>query len=220
MCVALHHWYFNPRLREGGDRLEQLAYIQRVISIHASAREATLSFGFPPFALLFQSTPPRGRRQREIGLQHRMCSNFNPRLREGGDQELVNAIATNSDFNPRLREGGDSANDVKAIPASQFQSTPPRGRRHLAIKMLVYLWRFQSTPPRGRRRIRKRIIRTQSFRFQSTPPRGRRPLIFVLSTNTGRFQSTPPRGRRPFVQTDVRRRSDFNPRLREGGDAP
>ena len=60
--------YFNPRLREGGDRLEQLAYIQRVISIHASAREATLSFGFPPFALLFQSTPPRGRRPSSMAI--------------------------------------------------------------------------------------------------------------------------------------------------------
>ena len=176
MCVALHHWYFNPRLREGGDLVLWLPALCFAISIHASAREATEGDWFTTSNVLeFQSTPPRGRRP---GVSERNCNK------------------------------------------QRFQSTPPRGRRHLAIKMLVYLWRFQSTPPRGRRRIRKRIIRTQSFRFQSTPPRGRRPLIFVLSTNTGRFQSTPPRGRRPFVQTDVRRRSDFNPRLREGGDAP
>ena len=133
VCVALHHWYFNPRLREGGDRLEQLAYIQRVISIHASAREATLSFGFPPFALLFQSTPPRGRRQREIGLQHRMCSNFNPRLREGGDLSYLSFLRTQGDFNPRLREGGDataengyeSGEDI-SIHASAREATFPR----------------------------------------------------------------------------------------------
>ena len=33
--------YFNPRLREGGDKLSELTAEQGLISIHASAKEAT-----------------------------------------------------------------------------------------------------------------------------------------------------------------------------------
>ena len=34
-------YYFNPRLREGGDKGEYASDFTEVISIHASAREAT-----------------------------------------------------------------------------------------------------------------------------------------------------------------------------------
>ena len=33
--------------------------------------------------------------------------NFNPRLREGGDEYLDGVCVVTVDFNPRLREGGD-----------------------------------------------------------------------------------------------------------------
>ncbi len=54
---------FNPRLREGGDPWPRT--VQHYI-------------------LLFQSTPPRGRR-RGIGPKRHLRPSFNPRLREGGD---------------------------------------------------------------------------------------------------------------------------------------
>ena len=54
------------------------------ISIHASAREATI----------FRCPTP--------GHNH-----FNPRLREGGDAEKLLQGQSAFDFNPRLREGGD-----------------------------------------------------------------------------------------------------------------
>jgi len=56
--------------------------------------------------------------------------------------------------------------------------------------------------------------------FQSTPPRGRR--LFPLSgpSSTGKFQSTPPRGRRHGEMGRETEDRCFNPRLREGGDAP
>ena len=55
---------------------------------------------------------------------------------------------------------------------------------------------FQSTPPRGRRLVSP-DVRDRELQFQSTPPRGRRLLL---------LPSFPPIS------------SDFNPRLREGGD--
>ena len=65
-------FYFNPRLREGGDGAIRGA-IKDVtsISIHASAKEATPAKLLPVLPVVFQSTPPRRRRQRrciQMGL--------------------------------------------------------------------------------------------------------------------------------------------------------
>ena len=58
--------YFNPRLREGGDEVNAFVdEIPGMISIHASAREATY-FGAGTGSSLVD---------------------FNPRLREGGDRK-------------------------------------------------------------------------------------------------------------------------------------
>ena len=57
---------FNPRLREGGDYRFSIQIQQLLISIHASAKEATLNS-----AVLVN-----------------WC-NFNPRLREGGDIDAI-----------------------------------------------------------------------------------------------------------------------------------
>ena len=77
---------------------------------------------------------------------------------------------------------------------------------------------FQSTPPRGRRRIMLAPADVEGV-FQSTPPRGRRQNLLPKRHEPGKFQSTPPRGRRRTTPScHCRRRRDFNPRLREGGD--
>ena len=56
--------FFNPRLREGGDICDFfLFYHRRNFSIHASAKEATVSYSTSTFVPYhFQSTPPRRRR--------------------------------------------------------------------------------------------------------------------------------------------------------------
>ena len=54
---------FNPRLREGGDKFIRCANICMDVSIHASAKEATDA----------------------DGIIKRFKGSFNPRLREGGD---------------------------------------------------------------------------------------------------------------------------------------
>ena len=61
---------------------------RRTVSIHASAREATLASA---------RRGPSGR-----------CS-FNPRLRAGGDYFSVRDLCLDASFNPRLRAGGDGA---------------------------------------------------------------------------------------------------------------
>ena len=76
---------FNPRLRAGGD--PNRIYERRChrVSIHASAREATLGT--------------------TITRQRSSC--FNPRLRAGGDNRARESLRAIRSFNPRLRAGGD-----------------------------------------------------------------------------------------------------------------
>ena len=124
---------------------------------------------------LFQSTPPRRRRQlvkrpdllitdvsihapaKEATRQHRqdrvprMC--FNPRPREGGDTEDIIPDTSLSSFNPRPREGGDLQHpDARnggffvSIHAPAKEAT--NGNVDTALDDM-----FQSTPPRRRRRL-------------------------------------------------------------------
>ena len=144
--------YFNPRLREGGDENRGK---------------------WPRKKSWFQSTPPRRRRLAKIlkpGLYH-IFQSTPPRRRR---QEVDGYTTYSADFNPRLREGGDEKDSVKVGESFEFQSTPPRRRRpskckhrltvffisiHASAKEATFplylLWmgkRFQSTPPRRRRR--------------------------------------------------------------------
>ena len=98
-----------------------------VVSIHASARDATTGTARDRLAVKFQSTRPRGTRPiRIITLYNQHC--FNPRVREGRDDDLFVDIITagvsihasardatlthcfvssDASFNPRVREGRD-----------------------------------------------------------------------------------------------------------------
>ena len=84
-CSCSPLYYFNPRLREGGDK--DLCPVD------------TGALNFNP-------------RLREGGdssttVIRNSIIDFNPRLREGGDQSLLLLCQQNPHFNPRLREGGD-----------------------------------------------------------------------------------------------------------------
>ena len=163
---------FNPRLRAGGDPAGEQQVERAVVSIHASAREATTGWlkGLPHKQ--FQSTPPRGRRQ-AISSRSLATACFNPRLRAGGDMQRPSECATKNPFqstpprgrrppgpryrpggacfNPRLRAGGDYRVARAKSGTRRFQSTPPRGRRRRMPRPSPPHPTFQSTPPRGRR---------------------------------------------------------------------
>ena len=123
-----------------------------VISIHASAKEATGNHPllFPMYQ--FQSTPPRRRRLllRWYSLKNQWKFQSTPprrrRLRnpETGRNEVVISIHASA------KEA--TGNHPLLFPMYQFQSTPPR-RRRLLLRWysLKNQWKFQSTPPRRRR---------------------------------------------------------------------
>ena len=86
-CLRGYMEDFNPRLREGGDAFHSLFIPANVISIHASAKEATRTILGIVRPIRFQSTPPRRRRQAFLIVDWLARLYFNPRLREGGDKE-------------------------------------------------------------------------------------------------------------------------------------
>ena len=122
------------------------------ISIHASAKEATFEHYFQTFSKMI-SIHASAKEATYLSPVHHLCLPY---------------------FNPRLREGGD-----------------------LTLVLLSVLREFQSTPPRRRRQW-----------------------LVVYTDTSKEFQSTPPRRRRQdTVCCTVETPTDFNPRLREGGDA-
>ena len=78
------------------------------ISIHASAKEATLDEQKPFKVVLYISIHASAKEATPHICGHSKGDYFNPRLREGGDIVADNPLLSHFDFNPRLREGGDN----------------------------------------------------------------------------------------------------------------
>ena len=122
-------YYFNPRSHEGSDFC---AFCNSVM----------------PF--LFQSTLPRGERHSgEISEGNQ--SDFNPRSHEGSDNFYcpVHPIQCISIHAPT--RGATIYGAVVGVRFGLFQSTLPRGERHLSQSKEYLSMQFQSTLPRGER---------------------------------------------------------------------
>ena len=166
-----------------------------MVSIHASAREATS--GTRPAArasAMFRSTPPRGRRQ-AAALIEQQAAGFDPRLRAGGDVLLrCNSSATLC-FDPRLRAGGDRAtraghspctvsihasareatrNSSASAPITILVSIHASAREATHAPFHIDLAARVSIHASAREATDNMIIRSRHAKFRSTPPRGRR----------------------------------------------
>ena len=143
-------------------------------------------------------------------------------------------------FNPRTHAGCDAGETVEGAHLIEFQSTHPRGVRHMnneakIVKKDVSIHAptrgatsmksnadssstFQSTHPRGVRLVEAEKIE-EGIVFQSTHPRGvRRQMVDTLKAML-LFQSTHPRGVR-LHQGQIRQHHNtcFNPRTHAGCD--
>ena len=81
---------------------------------------------------MFQSTRPRGARHDTtyMALAWHLC--FNPRAHAGRDTDKALLNMQNSSFNPRAHAGRDKLSTLFWLLNKVFQSTRPRGARHLA----------------------------------------------------------------------------------------
>ena len=178
LSVRREYRDFNPRLREGGDRRSKKKAIpqqrfqstpprgrrrfsshnqteQSIISIHASAREATNMWiaGVTDKDISIHASAREATREalesddvfwisihasaREATAIFCMTSSLPsfqstpPRGRRRTRKTLPDHL---SHFNPRLREGGDKKAGDKVTANALFQSTPPRGRRHFCLR--------------------------------------------------------------------------------------
>ena len=104
---ACNNQNFNPRPREGGDKVASAASLVYGISIHAPARGAT-------------SAP--------VGNSFLHCD-FNPRPREGGDCGGHQEPRAAGRFQSTPPRGGRRSLSMTTSYYMRFQSTPPRGGR-------------------------------------------------------------------------------------------
>ena len=185
---------FNPRAREGRDHRLTCPPPERRVSIHAPARGATLRAHQRHLFALFQSTRPRGARQRRF-ITPSTFSSFNPRAREGRDLRPFFCFRGSGRFNPRAREGRDRIITLTTAHLRVSIHAPARGATPF-FRPIAVIELFQSTRPRGARHVR------ESFRYTHNGfnPRARE------GRDTRRTTPRPPPHR-------------FNPRAREGRDA-
>ena len=129
--VGIHlYTYFNPRSREGSDGM-----VRSLKKRYA----------------IFQSTLPRGERQK---VQKQLISeiyHFNPRSREGSDDQMCPSVFCYVQFQSTLPRGERpkmlyNTNNFFNISIH----APARGATIPSKYQLLY-WAFQSTLPRGER---------------------------------------------------------------------
>ena len=167
---------------------------QTKVSIHASTREATSKKYINMDTEQFQFTPPHWRRLRRQTQRYCPCC-FNSRLRAGGDSRPHSTNSRRQCFNSRLRAGGDAGAVRVKYQCSLFQFTPPRGRRRrVAITVREHI-SFQFTPPRGRRRCGGILVHHTQVSIHASAREATAAPVSVSTVPRG-FQFTPPRGRR------------------------
>ena len=125
-----------------------------------------------------------------------------------------------SNFNPRPREGSDDDLHRYKSVVMRFQSTPPRGERQTISLFPPKQKKFQSTLPRGERPRHTGLLCPRlDFNPRSregsdwvvlagpaiiyisihAPARGATLSVFAISVDGDRFQSTLPRGERRLL---------------------
>ena len=121
-------------------------------------------------------------------------------------------------FNPRARGGRDVVPSLLKICGYRFQSTRPRGARHMTKTLKHKLSPFQSTRPRGAR-LNASSLYVRDRKFQSTRPRGARHKIKdVLDELQAVSIHAPAGGATTINNTIMDETTRFNPRARGGRD--
>ena len=143
---------FNPRPRAGGDHAELFIRPAEKVSIHAPARGATNArLAGEQDADVSIHAPARGATT-VPDLSTTGVTGFNPRPRAGGDLKGMSARRRLSCFNPRPRAGGDPSPTRGTSRECVSIHAPARGATLYEQASSTLTW-FQSTPPRGGRHL-------------------------------------------------------------------
>ena len=147
---------------------------------------------------LFQSTPPRGGRRDQLGIDvlHFSISIHAPAWGATIPRFSMRLLLLFQSTPPR---GGRPNSSIGHFISFAFQSTPPRGGRPLSGSYCNIPGDFNPRPRVGGDRYLRASIQSQSISIHA-PAWG----ATQLSPSKGRlvlFQSTPPRGGRPLTST-------------------
>ena len=149
---------FNPRLREGGDEERGAAMINMNISIHASAKEATL------LTIFFK----------------RIYLYFNPRLREGGDRALKALLKKlHISIHASAKEATWSAVRHKSFLQISIHASAKEATNH-KLRRLIRNW--ISIHASAKEATIFFVFKFALYKFQSTPPRRRRLQLLIFLT--------------------------------------
>ena len=115
---------------------------------------------------MFQSTHPRGVRRPACTSTNLTPKGFNPRTRVGCDCLMpLDRNCGPQGFNPRTRVGCDKRVYTPSNPPSMFQSTHPRGVRHIQVlqrllpySVSIHAPAWGATSPGGSGQARKVVV--------------------------------------------------------------
>ena len=188
---------FNPRSREGSDAGSKRRLLHKAISIRAPARGATTTVNISCTFTQFQSALPRGERPFRNSSALVKFDYFNPRSREGSDDNIVNSVFPMPYFNPRSREGSDQMDRIMGYSMDISIRAPARGATG------------------------EHYYRVSRYGISIRAPARGATLQDCFEALMRIFQSALPRGERPSVAQRLSvSRHNFNPRSREGSDTP
>ena len=144
-------------------------------------------------------------------------ANFNPRSREGSDDKVTLLLCHPLNFNPRSREGSDISDNCNNFRMIRFQSTLPRRERQSSLtEFSCVLMISIHAPAKGATISCPSKVLFCNISIHA-PAKGAT-IVPVIQSNPNTFQSTLPRRERRICYLLHCRRSDFNPRSREGSD--
>ena len=165
----------------------------------------------------FQSTLPR--RERHKGLSPlNLFLHFNPRSREGSDQNSSQVFFYFRNFNPRSREGSDKIKS--GCEKNLFDISihaPAKGATIITIIVLIGYKISIHAPAKGATSNYFHFL--YRFLFQSTLPRRERRVISVRINMTINFNPRSREGSDNSFKYHRQITHNFNPRSREGSDA-
>ena len=197
-CLRLHR-HFNPRSREGSDRMYYVPSRSFTISIHAPAKGATSFLNYPNhniydfnprsregsdcvlFCIVvtrfrFQSTLPRRERHGFLGAVSKVLAISIHAPAKGATSEHIRNSKNLHHFNPRSREGSDREKQYINMMINLFQSTlPRRERRQMPLGNRQFVGISIHAPAKGA--TKKFQIHVDKNQFQSTLPRRERRII-------------------------------------------
>ena len=220
LCAVTHDVKPFQSTRPRGARLDAglIDVLAFGVSIHAPARGATVLYGAGERVTKVSiHAPARGATRVPFAfIADPWC--FNPRAREGRDDEVRDLVQITAEFQSTRPRGARQAARPKSAAQAAFQSTRPRGARPSTRSVSCAAPAFQSTRPRGARHGCKEVYSYDDDVSIHAPARGATPHDLTLDA-VGVFQSTRPRGARHDTRRGGWPGRCFNPRAREGRDA-